>query len=212
MKTPNQLRRSRSVATCCLTCLLGLALVGSSAVSRAQIDPSQTKVPSIEYDRADVRDALRPLFKLIGASYVIAPDVVGAVTVRMKDVSFETALRHILRQVDATYRVENGIYHVVKRETAPVETTDLVPSVSPALSDGKRERARINIRRVGRQYIIIVVNGGPGSASETGALSGMLEGIFGGNGSGDARKAVRARRREGVGRRGGTGDAGSSEM
>jgi hypothetical protein len=65
-------------------------------------------------DNADVRDALREIFKTGKVSYTIAPNVQGTVTVSLKNVSFETALGNVARQVDATYRVEGGVYNVVK--------------------------------------------------------------------------------------------------
>lgn len=64
---------------------------------------------------ADVREALRALFKNVSVSYSIAPEVQGVVTVSLRSITFETALQNILRQVDATYRVEGGVYEIVRR-------------------------------------------------------------------------------------------------
>src|SRR5580658_6136357 len=82
----------------------------------AQEDISSKVIPSLEYQQADVREALQALFKDVGVSYSIAPEVQGQVTVSLRNVAFSTALQNILRQVDATYRIDAGVYQIVKRE------------------------------------------------------------------------------------------------
>lgn len=86
----------------------------------AQEDVSQKQIPSLELEQADVREALRALFKNVNVSYSIAPEVQGPVTVSLKNVTFEAALQNVLRQVDATYRVEGGVYEIVKRQESVV--------------------------------------------------------------------------------------------
>src|SRR5580700_6495592 len=88
-------------------------LVGFASAQSEDI--SQHQIPSLELEQADVREALRALFKNVNVSYSIAPEVQGPVTVSLKNVTFETALQNVLRQVDATYRVEGGVYEIVKR-------------------------------------------------------------------------------------------------
>ena len=98
-------------------------LVAMPSVASAQEDISQKQIPSLELEQADVREALRALFKNVNVSYSIAPEVQGTVTVSLKNVTFETALQNVLRQVDSTYRVEAGVYEIVKR----VDTTAPIP-------------------------------------------------------------------------------------
>src|SRR5579859_6133493 len=83
-----------------------LTLGGLPARSLAQDGPGNKDVPSLEFNQADVREALRALFKNVGVSYSIAPEVQGTITCDLKHVPFETALQNILSQVDATYRIE----------------------------------------------------------------------------------------------------------
>jgi len=98
----------------------GLAIVAGAmsvpSMAFAQEDILTKKIPSLEYQQADVREALKALFKQVDASYSLAPDIVGYVTVTLKDVSFEIALTNLLNQVDATYRYEAGVFVIVKRE------------------------------------------------------------------------------------------------
>jgi bla regulator protein BlaR1 len=79
-------------------------------------DSSQRIIPSVEIQQADVRDALRSLFREVGISYAIAPEVTGKVTASLRNVTFQSALENILRQVDATYRIESGVYSIIRRE------------------------------------------------------------------------------------------------
>src|SRR6185436_12387754 len=77
-------------------------------------------VPSLELQDADVRDALKLLFESVGVTnYTIANDVQGRITVKLTNVPFETALRNVLNQVDATWSIEAGIYQIKKREQPP---------------------------------------------------------------------------------------------
>ncbi len=91
---------------------IAITLVGGLPryAAAQQEDISQKQIPSLELDQADVREALRALFKNVNVSYSIAPEVQGTVTVSLKNVTFDTALQNVLRQVDATYRVEAGVY------------------------------------------------------------------------------------------------------
>lgn len=100
-----------------LVALAGLlaAPVGANA---QQTDPRSQIIPVIELDQADLRDALKIIFRAVGLSYSVASDVQGTVTVSLKDVPFETALRNVLNQVDATYRIEGGVYAIIRKPAA----------------------------------------------------------------------------------------------
>jgi len=63
-------------------------------------------------DKVDIHIALRHLFERLNVSFTIAPEVQGAVTVESSNLPFEIALQHLLRQVDATYRIEAGVYEI----------------------------------------------------------------------------------------------------
>src|SRR5687767_2245496 len=97
---------------------LALGLTAFAPVrALAQVDdPSGKIIPSIELQNAEVRDALKILFRNVGVSYSIDPTVVGTVTIQMTNQPFETVLRNILNQVDATYRIEAGIYQIVRKD------------------------------------------------------------------------------------------------
>ncbi|GIV06604.1 MAG: hypothetical protein KatS3mg016_2179 [Fimbriimonadales bacterium] len=95
-----------------------------------QQDPTQRRV-TVKYEQADVRFVLKQLFDSVGVNYTLDPNVQGTVTVSLTDVPFTVALDNILRPLNLTYRVENGVYYVTVRqpEEAPLPpTTESTPT------------------------------------------------------------------------------------
>lgn len=161
-----------------------------------QQDPTQRRV-TVKYEQADVRFVLKQLFDSVGVSYTLDPNVQGTVTVSLTDVPFTVALDNILRPLNLTYRVENGVYYVTVRqpEEAPLPpTTEGTPT-----EEGPRlnlpEKIQLN---VASPTMIAALLGGTliqyaqyelGSAGGFGGLGGFggfggLGGGFGGFGSG----------------------------
>lgn len=111
---------------------------------------------SIDLTRADVREALRILFKTGGKSYAIAPEVQGLVTAKLDNIGFETALQTVVSQVGARYRVESGVYQVALSPVAP-NTGELG---SPVITEIMFDRAEIGqvlraiFARMNREYIL----------------------------------------------------------
>lgn len=139
----------------------GIFLVGATpVVASAQEDISQKTIPSLELDQADVREALRALFKNVNVSYSIAPEVQGTVTVSLKNVSFDLALQNILRQIDATYRVEGGVYEIVKRAEVTAPTPGNTEELTPVKTTIIR---RIKIRSADPEFIAMMLGRKGGS-------------------------------------------------
>ncbi|MDR3689136.1 MAG: hypothetical protein P4L46_07130 [Fimbriimonas sp.] len=174
--------------------LFGLMLFGAtSSIAAAQEDVSQKNISSLELEQADVREALRALFKNVNVSYSIAPEVQGPVTVSLKNVTFETALQNVLRQVDATYRIEGGVYEIVKREETLAPNTS--STETPVKTDTKIIR-RIKIRSADPAFIAMMIGQKEGNQNynvaperstiqntqSTGGMGGM--GGMGGGGMG----------------------------
>lgn len=173
--------------------LLALSFFALAPVrAMAQDDIGNKQIASLEYDSADIRDVLKNLFKYVGVSYTIAPDVQGTVTISLKDKTFETCLNAVLKQVDATYRVEGGIYNIIKKELegeGPVINTDsglTPPSAKPRIH-------RFKIRYADPQFVYLLLRGdaGFGSGPELSTKDfsslpqgGGRQGGFGGGGNG----------------------------
>jgi hypothetical protein len=82
---------------------------------------------------------LKQLFDSVGVSYTLDPNVQGTVTVSLTDVPFTVALDNILRPLNLTYRVENGVYFVTVRQP---EETPLAPNIDTTTPD---EGVRLNL-------------------------------------------------------------------
>lgn len=71
------------------------------------------KLVTFAAENEDARDAIRMLFRSVDVLYSIAPEIAGPVSVNFKNVPLNTALTTMLRQVNATYQVEGGVYQIV---------------------------------------------------------------------------------------------------
>lgn len=91
----------------CAAAFIALASVG--VVSTVQAQGSGSRV---QFFQTDVREAIRQVFKTVNRSYSISPNVRGTVTMDMTG-TFESMLNALLRQVDATYRIEGGVYEII---------------------------------------------------------------------------------------------------
>ena len=162
---------------------MGLAIVGAMlmapAAVMAQGGQDDKIIPSLDLDQADIRDALKIIFKNAGYSYSVDNTVQGTVTVHLTNIPFETALRNVLNQVSSTYRIEGGIYNIVLRPN-DIATGTLAPPV-PEANEIIR---KIYIRSADPALIFAILAGTAdiGSMPETSTLS--FGGGFGGGGGG----------------------------
>ena len=156
-------------------------LGGVPSLASAQEDISQKQIASLELEQADVREALRALFKNVNVSYSIAPEVQGPITVSLKSVTFETALQNILRQVDATYRIEAGVYEIVKKQDSIGPNTSSTDT--PVKTDNKTIRI-IHIRSADPAFIALMIGQKEGNQSYTVSPESSTINKTGGSGGG----------------------------
>lgn len=90
-----------------------LVVIGAFAATATAQDVSSEKV-TIQVSKAPVASMLKALFNHRG-KYTLAKDVTGKVTLDAKNTRFETALRYLLSQVDATYTYANGNYTITHK-------------------------------------------------------------------------------------------------
>lgn len=76
----------------------------------------RTILPVVAFEQIEVREAIRTLFRQGQFGGTIATAVQGRVTANLRRVPFSQALQLVLRQVDATYRIEHGFFEIVRRE------------------------------------------------------------------------------------------------
>lgn len=172
--------------------LRNMLLLGALAIASANFAPSayaQSEIldqiiPVAEYQSADLREALRALFKQVNANYSIAPDIQGQVTISMKNAKFELVLQNILAQVNATYRYEGGVFIIVKKEVVPpVGGTD--PGVTPPTTTPRGIVRKIYIRSADPALIALLLGSQTQNYSgtpEPTSLGRMNSGGFGGGG------------------------------
>jgi hypothetical protein len=163
---------------------LGLLAFAPATLS-AQEDPSQKNVPHLELQQADIRDALKLLFESVGIqNWSIANDVQGQVTIKVTNLPFETVLRNILNQVGATWRVEAGVYQIVKREPPQASQPQGGDTGTVASSTVTR---KIQISHADPMLIALLLSADQlqfGLPPELSTFSGAQFGGFGGGGFG----------------------------
>lgn len=194
--------------------VLGLALIGAMSSAPVIVMAQDEKmIPSLDLDQADVRDALKIIFKVTGFSYSVEPNVQGVVTVHLQNKSFEVVLRNVLNQVAATYRLEGGIYYIVLR---PIPT-EVINSTGPITAPTSQTVRKILIRHADPALVLALLSGSTtiGSAPETTALragtggGGAGSGVGGGSG-GAGRGSFGGSGGGGGGGGGGRGGSGSA--
>jgi len=83
------------------------------------------KTYSVTFRETPVREALDRLFRAAHVRYLIQPDVPDAIiTLQLWDVSFETALRVILRQAHLAQTLKNNVYIVHRKGQIPADPSD----------------------------------------------------------------------------------------
>ena len=159
-------------------------VLAPSMINAQQNDPRNQTIAELKLDNADVRDALKLLFGKVGVSYSVAPDVQGLVTCNLKDVPFETALRNLLNQVNATYRIEGGIYNViVKPDTSGTQSN---PTNETPATEASKPIRKIRLYSADPSLIIAILNNNtnPQSTFPEITLNPLGGGGFGGGGGG----------------------------
>ncbi len=75
----------------------------------------ERNLASIDYENSDVREVLKTIFKEFNINYSLHSNVQGKITLHMRNVSFENALKAVVTLVGAEYRLENQAYVIEKK-------------------------------------------------------------------------------------------------
>jgi len=84
----------------------------SEAQSPADGAASQNSLITVDFTNADIRDVLQIMALKGNVNIVAGPEVVGAVTIHLTDVPWESALDTIVRTYGFTYEQDGNIYHI----------------------------------------------------------------------------------------------------
>src|SRR5438552_2997762 len=79
---------------------------------------------SIDVDGADIRTVMRAIAEFSGKNIVVDGGVKGMVRISLKNVSWESAMRTILRSMGLDYVEEGGILRVDEASKLQAEATD----------------------------------------------------------------------------------------
>ena len=189
--------KKRTIAVMTGILLLGIPAMGlaqqtpGGAGGAAQSDPSQQLIPSYEMEQADIRDALRALFKVVGLQFTVSNDVTGTVTLSLKNVPFETVLSNVLKQVDATWKLDGGIYNIVRKVDTRPTTIDTGDNDRGPITAARRDPVRIQIKHADPVLIMSLILSSvsnltmwPSEISGARAGGNVGGGGFGGSGGG----------------------------
>lgn len=115
----------RSVGSAVLASLLAVSCwIGLGFGQGVAQQPHPRQIISVSYEQLEIKEAVARFFKQVSGRYTLAEGVSGAVTAQLTNVSMESALANILRQVNATWRVKNGVYEIVlKPQPEPIDGT-----------------------------------------------------------------------------------------
>lgn len=155
-----------------LLLVAGLVLGAMSGVCAAPAADTQTV--NLELTDVDAQAAIRMLFQSTGRNYSIGSDVTGTIpSVSFKDVSFDQALKTLLKSAGLVYRIEDAggsSVYIISKKTAVQNTAapvvqELPPVDTTATEDSTIEKVKLN--NVGASEILQMMGAG-GSSNANG--------------------------------------------
>lgn len=199
--------RVSGTAALALSACAGLMLALPAQRAQAQAAGSvSTKPISLTFQNAPIQSVLKTLFSSVGVNNSIDPNVAGTVNIDVRDVSFDVALRQLLRAANPplTYDITDGVYHIsVKNNAGPDTGAGQAPAqaqTTAPLPEGYHAY-RIPIDHYDASYIagllsksrggltVVMPNyvlGGGGQGGQSGGGQGGQGGGFGGQGGGQS--------------------------
>lgn len=200
----------------------GVCAVPARSQSPVPVDAVAKRV-SLNFQNAPVQTVLKTLFGGVGFNNSIDQNVVGTVTIDVRDVSFPVALRSLLRAANPplAYDISDNIYHIYVKSVAVPDAVPVSAQAQTAarvvtegyhgypLKISSYDAAFIG-SLFGRNTMTVPPNlvyptGGSGSSSTSGSQGGSAGGGQGGFGGGQGNQGGQGGGRggRGGGRRGG---------
>lgn len=132
--TRNRFRRLNAIALA-LGLSTAFAVAGAGRVL-AQSDSMPAKTIDLNLNNAPVRQALNILFQGAGLNYTMDPNVSGYVNVNLRGVSFETALKAVLKSASpplvAVKDPDTGVYYIKVKDTSGQQVDANGNPINPA--------------------------------------------------------------------------------
>lgn len=118
---------------------LMLALPNGQAHAQAAA-AGKGKPISLTFQNAPIQAVLKTLFSSVGVNNSIDPNVQGTVNIDVRDVSFDVALRQLLRAANPplSYDITDGVYHISVKNNAGADATQqpTTPQTTAPLPEG----------------------------------------------------------------------------
>lgn len=114
-----------------LSCVVGTTF--APAASDDETQPANQKKVTLQLSDAPVIDAIDYLFKNSGYKYTIEPGVSGIISLGLKDVPFEQAVKNMANSADIDYQVKDNLYTFTPKPKAVTVTTVSPTETSPAV-------------------------------------------------------------------------------
>ncbi|MGQ9789305.1 MAG: STN domain-containing protein, partial [Armatimonadota bacterium] len=158
------MQRALRIAAC-------FVVLWGAVVSVMAQEPSSGSSPKVtlNLESASIADALKLLFRATGYNYTLDESVVqGYVTVSLKDVTFETALRTVLRAANPplTYRVDGGVY-IISPKVETYESGLAEPQIEEP-SQPQVRTEKITLQHLDSLAIAQILGGGAVALNQTG--------------------------------------------
>jgi type II secretory pathway component HofQ len=122
-------------------------------------------IPVLDFKNTDIRDVLRALGMQYNVNIFLEPDVTGAVSLYLTNVSVKSAIDFIVKRSNYVYTIENGIVKVFKFVTPP-PPPPVKPPVVFHLKDGLLDIdvKAVDVRELARAFsdstgINVIVDG-----------------------------------------------------
>ncbi len=156
--------------------------LGICALAFAQ---DAVKNVSLDLKDVDVKAAIESLFRGTGMNFTIDQDVTGSIpSLSIQGVTFDVALKSLTKTAGLTYRKDNGIYQIQKKQPVTEVTSGATPTTTTDLAAVDATTTpeviidKIPLNHVGASELLGYLNG-------SGGTNGSGGGGFGGGGFGN---------------------------
>ncbi|NLN75610.1 MAG: hypothetical protein GX139_04825 [Armatimonadetes bacterium] len=176
--------------------IIAVVLAGSLACCVALAADEDDTPVTLELKDADVRSAIESLFRGRNRNFSVSQDVSGTIpSLSITGVSFDNALKSLLKSAGLVYRVENGVYMINKKPdvsaTAALDAAALTATEAASTVDETTTVEsiidKVPLNHTGASQILAIMQGSNSSSGSNyggyGGMGGMMGGMgmMGGN-------------------------------
>jgi len=165
------MREWRFVWLCIAAGCAALILSIGAPILAAETSPTVANV-NLDLKDTDVKVALEALFRNTGKNYAVDSNVQGTISaLSIKDVSFDAALRSLVKSAGLVFRQDAGVY-IISLKPDSSQNMNLGPSagmaaevasVDPTTAEPEIRIEKISLNNVSASEILAILQGGTNS-------------------------------------------------